>query len=168
MQAAMKRALAIGALVCVFGLAQGSDASYYAQPLSCTDGPYGLRLPDSYETLRKIGELRDDRVLPGQISGNPGAEQRELTFAGLRLTILRKKLDPANYQVLSAELTRGSWKIGGPFRVGTLLPAKVGDVDTRQLRGRGIVEFVGENNDVVRVYRNGRRISWLTYLCHVE
>lgn len=168
MQASMRPLFLIGALVCISGLARGSDASYYAGPISCSDGPYGLRLPDSYEALRKIGTLRDDRVLPVQLRPSPGAEQRELSFNGLRLTIVRKKLDPANYEVLSAELTRGSWKIAGPFRVGTLLPVKVGEVDTRQLRGRGIVEFVGENKDVVRVYRNGRRISWLTYLCHVE
>jgi hypothetical protein len=60
------------------------------------------------------------------------------------------------------------WKIAGPFAVGGLLPAKVGDVDTRQLRGRGVVEFIGESKDVVRMRRSGRRISSITYLCHVE
>ena len=164
----MRRALLVAALACAAGLARAADASYFAGPISCSDGPYGLRLPDSYDALRRIGTLRDDRVLPAQVRASPGAEQRELTFNGLRLTILRKKLDPANYEVLSADITRRGWKIAGPFAVGALLPAKVGDVDTRPLRGRGIVEFVGEGKDVVRVYRNGRRISWLTYLCHVE
>ena len=164
----MKPVLLIGVLACISGLARGSDASYYAGPISCSDGPYGLRLPDSYEALRKIGTLRDDRVLPGQVRPGPGAEQRELTFNGLRLTILRKKLDPANYQVLSAEIMGRGWKIAGPFTVGGLLPVKVGDIDTRQLRGRGTVEFIGESKDVVRMHRSGRRISSITYLCHVE
>jgi hypothetical protein len=164
----MKSLVPILALTAVCGLVQASDASYYAEPVSCTDGPYGLHLPGSYEALRKLGALRDDRVLPGQLRPNPGAEQRELSFQGLRVTILRKKLDPANYQVLSADLTSGSWKIAGPFRVGGLLPATVGDVDTRQLRGRGIVEFIGEGKDVVRMRRSGRRISSITYLCNAK
>jgi hypothetical protein len=155
-------------LFCFVGGAHAADASYYAEAISCSDGPYGLRLPDSYEALRKIGTLRDDRVLPAQVRPSPGAEQRELTFNGLRLTIVRKKLDPTNYEVLSADIMGRGWKIGGPFAVGALLPAKVGDVDTRQLRGRGVVEFIGEGKDVVRMHRRGRRISSITYLCHVE
>jgi hypothetical protein len=166
MQAAMKPLLMSALLFLSWG-AQASDASYYAAPVSCTDGPYGLHLPESYDALRRIGTLRDDRVLPGQLVRNPGAEQRELTFSGLRLTILRTKLDPANYQVLSADVSGGGWKIAGPFKVGALLPVTVGDVDTRQLRGRGIVEFIGEGKDVVRVRRSGRRVSSITYLCHI-
>lgn len=150
------------------GTAAASDTSYYAEPVSCTGGPYGLHLPESYDALRRIGTLRDDRVLPGLLRPNPGAERRELSFPGLRLTILRKKLDPTNYQVTSADLTSGGWKIAGPLRVGGLLPAKIGDVDTRQFRGRGIVEFIGEGKDVVRLRRSGRRISSITYLCHIE
>jgi hypothetical protein len=150
------------------GAARAADTSYYAEPVSCSDGPYGLHLPGSYDELRRIGTLRDDRVLPGQLRQSPAAEQRELTFSGLRLTILRTKLDPANYQVMSADVTSRAWKVGGPLRVGALLPARVADVDTRQFRGRGIVEFIGESKDVVRVRRSGRRISSITYLCHIR
>jgi hypothetical protein len=164
----MNRLLLILGLLSISGLAQGTDASYYAEPVSCTEGPYGLRLPDSYDALRKIGTLREDRVLPAQLLPDRGAEQRELVFHGLRLTILRRKLDPTNYQVLSADVSARGWKIAGPFAVGGLLPAKVGDVDTRQLRGRGIVEFIGEGKDVVRMRRSGRRISSITYLCNIK
>jgi hypothetical protein len=156
------------ALLSLLGAAHASDSSYYAEAVSCSGGAYGLRLPESYDALRKIGTLRDDRVLPGTLRPAPGAEQRELSFHGLRLTILRQKLDPANYRVMSAEVSTGSWKISGPFRVGALLPVKVGDVDTRQLHGRGVVEFIGESKDVVRMRRSGRRISSITYLCNVE
>lgn len=154
-------------LACLLQPAQAADASYFAEPVSCTDGPFGLHLPGSYDALRRIGALRDDRVLPALLRSDPGAERRELSFSGLRLTILRPKLDPASYQVLSADVTSGQWKIAGPLRVGGLLPVKVADVDTRQFRGRGIVEFIGESKDVLRVRRSGRRISSITYLCHV-
>lgn len=163
-----KRLLLVVTLASASGLAQGADSSYYAEPVSCSDGPYALKLPESYEALRGMGRLRDDRVLPAQLRPSPGAEQRELAFPGLRLTIVRTKLDPASYQVLSADVTSGAWKIAGPFRVGRPLPVKVGDVDTRQLRGRGIVEFIGEGKDVVRMRRSGRRISTITYLCNVK
>lgn len=155
-------------MIVTLGTARAADTSYYAEPVSCSGGPYGLRLPDSYDALRRIGALRDDRVLPGQVRPSPAAEQRELTFSGLRLTILRTKLDPANYQVVSADVTSGGWKVAGPFKVGALLPVKVADVDTRQFRGRGVVEFIGESRDVVRVRRSGRRISSITYLCSVR
>ena len=111
--------------------AHATDASYFAEPVSCTGGPFGLHLPTSYDELRGLGALRDDRVLPGLVRLAPGAERRELTFSGLRLTILRTKLDPANYQLLSADVTSRAWKIAGPLRVGALLPVKVADVDTR-------------------------------------
>ena len=150
------------------GTAYATDSSYFAEPVSCSDGQYGLHLPASYDALRGMGTLRDDRVLPGQLAPNPAAERRELSFNGLRLTILRTKLDPANYQLLSADVTSGQWKIAGPLRVGGLLPARMADVDTRQFRGRGIVEFIGESKDVLRVRRSGRRISSITYLCHVR
>ena len=148
--------------------ANAADASYFAEPVSCTEGPYGLHLPASYEALRSMAALREDRVLPGSFAASPAAERRELSFNGLRLTILRTKLDPANYQLLSADLTSRQWKIAGPLRVGALLPARLADVDTRQFRGRGIVEFIGESKDVLRVRRSGRRISAITYLCHIR
>jgi hypothetical protein len=154
-------------LASLAGTAQASNSSYYAAPVSCSAGPYALQLPDSYEALRGIGKLREDRVLPGPVPGAAGGEQRELVFGGLRLTILRAKLDPASYQVLSAEVSARGWKIAGPFKVGALLPAHVGEVDTRRLRGRGVVEFIGEGKDVVRMRRSGRRISSITYLCNL-
>lgn len=160
--------LSVLAMLACLGTAHAADSSYFAEPVSCSDGPFALHLPDSYEALRRIGTLRDDRVLPGQIRATPSAEQRELTFNGLRLTIVRTKLDPANYQVLSADVTNGSWKVAGPLKVGGLLPPKIADVDTRQLRGRGVVEFIGESKDVLRVRRSGRRISSITYLCHLR
>jgi hypothetical protein len=151
----------------LLGTAHAADTSFFAEPVSCTDGPFALRLPDSYDALRRIGALRDDRVLPGQILPSPAAEQRELSFAGLRVTIVRAKLDPTNYQVMSAEVTGRGWKVAGPLKVGGLLPVKIADVDTRQLRGRGTVEFIGESRDVLRVRRSGRRISSISYLCHL-
>jgi hypothetical protein len=144
------------------------DSSFCAEPVSCSAGPYGLQLPDSYDALRKLGTLKDDRILPALLRTGPGAEQRELTFNGLRLTILRKKLDPANYEVVSADVTGRGWKIAGPLKVGGLLPAKIADVDTRQFRGRGVVEFIGESKDVLRVRRSGRRISSISYLCNLR
>lgn len=155
-------------VLCFLATAHAADTSYFAEPVSCTDGPFGLHLPASYDELRRLGTLRDDRVLPGQIGAGPAAERRELTFKGLRLTILRTKLDPANYRVLSADVTSRAWKIAGPLHVGGLLPLKVADIDTRQFRGRGIVEFIGESKDVLRVRRSGRRISSITYLCHIR
>ena len=144
------------------------DVSYHADPVSCTSGPYALKLPESYEALKKLGSLRAERVLPAGARREASIEQRELSFHGLRLLIQRNAADAGNYRVLSADISNGSWKIAGPFRVGAALPGRVGDVDTKGLSGRGIVEFIGDSNDLVRIRRSGRRVSTITYLCHIE
>jgi hypothetical protein len=162
----MRRALL---LLMLPALAQAaSDISYHVEPVSCTSGPYGLKLPDSYEALKRIGSLRGERVLPLPQRREAPSEGRELSFAGLKLLVQRKASDAGNYRVLSADISAGGWKIAGPFKVGALLPGKVGDVDTKSLSGRGVIEFIGEGNDIVRIRRSGRRVSGITYLCHVE
>jgi hypothetical protein len=145
-----------------------SDVSYHVEPVSCTSGPYSLKLPDTYDSLKKIGSLRGERVLPLQQRRETASEQRELSFAGLKLLVQRNAADIGNYRVLSADISAGGWKIAGPFKVGALLPGKVGDVDTKSLSGRGVIEFIGEGEDIVRIRRSGRRVSGITYLCHVK
>lgn len=148
-------ALLLAAFIATPAMGRG-DISHFVDKLSCDSGPYGLKLPKTYDELRKIAPLKSERVL--------GARQRELLFNGLRLAVVTYSDDPEKYQVTSAEIRSPQWKIAGPFRYGQALPPVVGDVATKTLKSSATVEFSG-TEDVVRVQLRGRRVAALTYLC---
>lgn len=157
--------LAIACLLCLFALsvqARG-NTSHYIDKLSCDSGPYSLKLPKTYDALRKIGPLKSERVLREEDFGPYKARHRDLVFNGLRLSVVTYSNDQERYQVTAAEIRNPSWRIS-PFRQGHVLPVKVGDVVTQSLSSTATIEFSGEE-DTVRVRLIGRRISVLTYLC---
>ena len=140
------------------------NTSHYIDKLSCDSGPYGLKLPKTYDALKKIAPLVSERLVRDQDLGTRRARHRELVFNGLKLEVVVYSHDPEAFHVALAEIRSASWKIGGPFRFGQVLPARVGDVDTKTLRGTATIEFSGEE-DTVRVRLVGRRVTALTYLC---
>ena len=140
------------------------DTSHYVDKISCDSGPYGLKLPETYDALRKIGPLKGEKLVREQDRGTYRARFREMQFNGLRLGVVTYSNDPEKYQVVSAEIRSPHWKIAGPFRQGAALPARVGDVETKTLRSGSTVEFSGAE-DTVRVRLVGRKVSVLTYLC---
>ena len=160
----MKPALA--ALLCLLALpALGKgNTSHFIDKLSCDSGPYGLKLPKTYDELRKIGALKGEKLLREQNLGPYKASYRDLLFNGLRLGVVTYSNDPGKYQVVSAEIRSPQWKIAGPFRQGHALPPRVGDVDTKAIKSTSTVEFSGKE-DTVRVRLVGRKVSVLTYLC---
>ena len=143
------------------------NVSHFIDKLSCDSGPYGLKLPKTYDELRKIGPLRKERVVREEDVGPYRVQYRELVFSGLRLGVVTYSNDADRFDVNSAEIRSSSWKIAGPFRQGQVLPAKVGDVATKSLSSSATVEFAGDE-DLVRVRLVGRRVSVLTYLCVVD
>ena len=140
------------------------DVSHFVDKMSCDSGPYGLKLPETYDELKKIGALKGEKVLREQDRGLYKASYRDLTFNGLKLGVVTYSNDPEKYQVLSAEIRSPHWKIAGPFRQGAALPPRVGDVETKTLRSSSTVEFSGAE-DTVRVRLVGRKVSVVTYLC---
>jgi hypothetical protein len=140
------------------------DTSHYVDKLSCESGPYGLKLPKTYDELKKIAPLKSERLIREQDFGAYRARHRELVFNGLKLSVVTYSDQPESYQVAGAEIRSPQWKIAGPFRYGAALPPVVGDVQTKTLRSTATVEFSGDE-DVVRVHLKGRRVATLTYLC---
>ena len=140
------------------------DTSHFVDKISCDSGPYGLKLPESYDALRKLGPLKGERLLREQDHGTYRARFRDLQFNGLRLNVVTYSNDPDKYQVVLAEIRSPHWKIAGPFRQGAALPVRVGDVETKTIRSSSTVEFSGAE-DTVRVRLVGRRVSVVTYLC---
>ena len=140
------------------------DISHFVDKISCDSGPYALKLPESYDALRKIGPLKGEKLLREQDLGSYRARYRDLQFNGLRLNVVTYSNDPDKFQVVSAEIRSPHWKISGPFRQGAMLPVRVGDVETKTIRSSATVEFSGAE-DTVRVRLVGRKVSVVTYLC---
>lgn len=161
----MKTAIAVLLACVVAAPAWGrGNTSHFVDKLSCDSGPYGLKLPDTYDELRKIAPLKGERLVRDQDFGTYRARHRELVFNGLRLAVVTYSNDPEKYQVSLAEIRTSQWKIASPFRQGHALPPVVGDVATKTLPSNATVEFAG-TEDVVRVQLRGRRVASLTYLC---
>jgi hypothetical protein len=140
------------------------NTSHFIDKLACDSGPYGLKLPKSYEELRKIAPLKSERLIREQDFGTYRARHRELVFNGLKLSVVTYGGEADTYQVASAEIRSAQWKIAGPFRYGAPLPAVVGDVQTKTFKSTATIEFTGDE-DLVRVNLKGRRVASLTYLC---
>jgi len=160
----MKPLVAFFLLVAALPAWGRGDTSHFVDKLSCDSGPYALKLPDTYDGLRKLGGLKGEKLLREQDLGTYRARYRDLLFNGLRLAVVTYSNDPEKYQVVSAEIRSPHWKIAGPFRQGQVLPARVGDVETKTIRSGATVEFSG-TEDTVRVRLVGRKVSVLTYLC---
>ena len=160
----MKLAVALVALLVALPAWGRGDTSHFVDKLSCDSGPYALKLPDTYDELRKLGGLKGEKLLREQDLGTYRARYRDLLFNGLRLAVVTYSNDPKKYQVVSAEIRSPQWKIAGQFRQGQVLPVRVGDVETKTIRSGATVEFSGAE-DTVRVRLVGRKVSVLTYLC---
>jgi hypothetical protein len=140
------------------------NTSHFVDQLSCEAGPYGLKLPKTYDELRKLGALKGERLVREKEFGPYKARYVDLVFNGLRLGVVTHSDNPERYQVTSAEIRSAQWRIAGPFRTGQALPARVGDVETKTLTSTSTVEFSGRE-DTLRVHLVRRRVSSLTYLC---
>jgi hypothetical protein len=140
------------------------NVSHFVDKLACDSGPYGLKLPKTYDELKKIAPLKSERLIREQDFGAYRARYRELLFNGLKLSVVTYSDQPETFQVSAAEIRSPQWKIAGPFRYGAALPPVVGDVQTKTLSASSTVEFSGDE-DLVRVHLRGRRVASLTYLC---
>jgi hypothetical protein len=150
-------------LVAVPAWGRGNTA-HFVDKFACDSGPYSLKLPKTYDELRKLGSLKSERLIRDQDLGAYRARHSELVFHGLRLSVVVYSDHPEKFHVTSAEIRSPQWKIAGPFRHGAALPAMVGDIATKSLNATTTVEFNGEE-DLVRVQLRGRRVASLIYLC---
>jgi hypothetical protein len=140
-------------------LAAGAQAQTEAPALSCTTGPYRLKLPKSYKALRGIGTLRRERA-----QNNGDTIQRELRFNGLELEVLSPAAKPNEYVVSSVVVSSANWRIAGPLRVGTSAKIALKGLKPKQLPSNGELEFAGEK-DSVRVTLSRGRILDFEYSC---
>jgi len=161
---AMRSVVALVLLSAALPAGARGNISHYIDKMACDSGPYALKLPKTYNELRKLGTLKAERLVREQDLAEYKTRHVDLIFNGLRLGVVTYSNDPEHYQITSAEIRSSQWRIAGPFRTGHPLPPRVGDVETKTLSSSATVEFSGAE-DTLRVKLSGRRVSSLTYLC---
>ena len=139
-------------------------AETYVAELSCTKGPYRLRLPKSYKALRGLGHLRRERVGKTEEHGTHTVTHRELRFNGLELDVVTSSDKPGEYTVSSAVLSSANWKVGGQLRVGTSARVALKGMGSKNLPRDGEVEFNGDK-DSIRVNLARGRVLDVEYSC---
>ena len=161
----MKRALAALLAACGF-LAFELQAQTYVANLSCTSGPYRLRLSSSYKGLRTLGQLRRERVVRSEEHGTHSVMHRQLRFNGLELEVVTSSDKPNQYALSKAIISTPAWRIAGALRVGS--PARVALKGlAKDFPRDGEMEFSGDK-DSIRVNLAAGRVLDVEYTCSIE
>lgn len=144
-----------------------AKAQAYVADLSCTTGPYRLRLPKTYKALRVLAPLKRERVLQKEDEGTHTVTYRELRFNGLELEVVTYSNKPNQYVLSSAVLSTSAWRIGGQLRVGTAARIALKGLAAQPYPGDGELEFNGDA-DSIRVTLSRGRVLDVEYSCATE
>jgi hypothetical protein len=158
----LKTLLALAALTLI---AFDASAQSYVAELSCTSGPYRLRLPKSFKAVRALAPIKRERILKTEDQGTYTVTHRELRFNGLELVLATFSNKPNQYQLSKAILSTPAWKIGGPLRVGAPAKSALRGLTKEELPKEGELEFSGDT-DSLRVTLAAGRVLDMEYSCH--
>jgi hypothetical protein len=156
--------LAIAAVVLLVPEVQ---AQTYVADLSCTTGPYRVRLPKTYRALRTLAPLKRERVLQKEEQDGHTTIYRELRFNGLELELVTYSDKPNQYVLSSAVLSTSAWRIGGQLRVGTAARIALKGLARQAVPSDGELEFNGDH-DSIRVTLARGRVLDVEYSCATE
>jgi hypothetical protein len=70
------------------------NISHFVDKLACESGPYALKLPKTYNELRKLGTLKAERLVREEELAEYKARHVDLIFNGLRLGVVTYSNDP--------------------------------------------------------------------------
>jgi hypothetical protein len=140
--------------------------SHTVADLSCTKGPYRLKLPKSYRAVRGLGTIRRDRVLKIEDRGAYTATHRELRFNGLEIELVTFSNEPGRYALTKAIITTSNWRIAGALRVGAPARSALRGLANQSPRD-GELEFSGAT-DSLRVNLAAGRVLDVEYSCQPD
>ena len=141
------------------------QAQTHVADLSCTKGPYRVKLPKSYKAVRALGQLRRERVLKTEDLGGTIATHRELRFNGLEIELVTFSDEPGRYVLTKAIISTPNWRIGGQLRVGAPAKSALRGL-ARESPRDGELEFSGDA-DSLRVTFAAGRVLDVEYTCHI-
>ena len=108
----------VGLLFFLFSATAITASSVHVEGLYCDTGPFRLSLPKTVDALRKIGPLKNDRLLQTFRWGdNTESQRRELEFDGLSL-VIHADSSGHRYSVDSATISSPRWSVAPNFKVG--------------------------------------------------
>jgi hypothetical protein len=160
------RTVLLIAAALVFASFDATAQSYTVADLSCTKGPYRLKLPKSYRAVRGLGTIRRDRVLKIEDRGPYTATHRELRFNGLEIELVTFSNEPGRYALTKAIITTSNWRIAGALRVGAPAKSALRGLANQSPRD-GELEFSGAT-DTVRVNLAAGRVLDVEYSCQPD
>jgi hypothetical protein len=160
----LRQGLFIVVALCLAPL--GANAQTYVADLSCTQGPYRLKLPKSYRAVRGLGTIRRDRVLKIEDRGTYTATYRELRFNGLEIELVTFSNEPGRYALTKAIITTRNWRIAGALRVGAPARSALRGLANQSPRD-GELEFSGAT-DSLRVNLAAGRVLDVEYSCQPD
>lgn len=138
----------------------------YMANFSCSDGPFGLRLPSDVRSLNRLGTVL--KRTRGEVTNwdSYHTTWNYLHYSGLDLAYVTFSNDPAHYMMNHVEVTGADWKITGPFKVGSsvksvqFLLGSVADDDSQLKR-----QYGSESDRVTFEQVNGK-VTKISYECY--
>jgi hypothetical protein len=132
--------------------------------VSCTAGPYRLKLPPTYPALRTLGPIKREKTLRVE---EGKMELRSLRFNGLEFVVLVDPRKPNAYQVVTATFSNPRWRIAGPLRVGAPLATALKGVAMASVPRDAELTLEGEGDSILLTVLAGR-IQQVEYDCGGE
>jgi hypothetical protein len=161
------RALLAAVLFLVFGSAtaqpEEEEVSAYAKNVSCTTGPYRIKLPKSYRALKRLAVLKRERLLREEGDG----AIRELRFVGAELVVFTSREKPDHFTLARATFTTSKWRIMGPLRVGAPAALAVKGLEVKPLPRFGEITLEGDGDAILLTVAGGR-VQEIDYECGTE
>jgi hypothetical protein len=156
-----------GLLLALASPLHATEEVAYVEKLSCTSGPYRIKLPPSYQALRRLAKLKREKTHDVEDHGAYQAQYRSLRFVGLELFVVTFSNKPDRYVLSAAILTTPAWRLGGQLRVGAPAHAALRGLPVKKLPADAELELRGKT-DSIRVTLAGGRVQEVEYECHTE
>lgn len=141
------------------------DVVTQVKAVSCTAGPYRLKLPPTYRALRTLGPIKREKTLRVEEGGK--TELRSLRFNGLEFVVLVDPRKPNAYQVVTATFSNSRWRLAGPLRVGTPLATALKGLNLTGVPRDAELTLEGEADSILLTVLAGR-IQQIEYDCGGE
>jgi hypothetical protein len=165
---ALRRALALLAGMLLLGSAaaqpEEEEVTAYAKQVSCTAGPYRIKLPKSYRALKRMALLKREKVLEEDAENGARTQTRELRFVGAELVVFTSSERPERYTLARATFTTSKWRIMGPLRVGAPATLALKGLPLKPVPRHGEVTLEGDSDSIL-VTLAGGRVQAIDYEC---
>ena len=160
-------ALAAAALAMAASIAAAQapeEVMAQVKSVSCTAGPYRLKLPPTYRALRALGPIKREKTLRIE---DGKMELRSLRFNGLEFVVLVDPRKPDSYQVVTATFSNRRWRIAGPLRVGAPRASALQGVNLAGVPRDAELTLEGQGDSILLTVLAGR-IQQIEYDCGGE